>query len=39
MAGIGKEEGLCTKALNSVKERLDSKYGIVLNNPASQDTI
>jgi cellobiose phosphorylase len=34
MAGIGKEEGLCTKALNSVKERLDSKYGIVLNNPA-----
>jgi cellobiose phosphorylase len=34
MAGIGKEEGLCVKALNSVKERLDSKYGIVLNNPA-----
>ena len=34
MAGIGKEEGLCTKALDSVKERLDSKYGIVLNNPA-----
>jgi cellobiose phosphorylase len=34
MAGIGKEEGLCTRALNSVKERLDSKYGIVLNNPA-----
>ena len=34
MAGIGKEEGLCTKALNAVKERLDSKYGIVLNNPA-----
>jgi cellobiose phosphorylase len=34
MAGIGKEEGLCEKALNSVKERLDSKYGIVLNNPA-----
>jgi cellobiose phosphorylase len=34
MAGIGKEEGLCTKALNSVNERLDSKYGIVLNNPA-----
>lgn len=34
MAGIGKEEGLCKKALDSVKERLDSKYGIVLNNPA-----
>jgi cellobiose phosphorylase len=34
MAGIGKEEGLCTKALDAVKERLDSKYGIVLNNPA-----
>ena len=34
MAGIGKEEGLCTKALNAVKERLDCHYGIVLNNPA-----
>lgn len=34
MAGIGKEEGLVKKALDSVKERLDSKYGIVLNNPA-----
>jgi len=34
MAGIGKEEGLCTKALESVKERLDTQYGIVLNNPA-----
>ena len=34
MAGIGQEEGLCAKALDSVKERLDSKYGIVLNNPA-----
>jgi len=34
MAGIGKEEGLCTQTLDSVKERLDSKYGIVLNNPA-----
>lgn len=33
MAGIGKEEGLCTKALESVKERLDCEYGIVLNNP------
>jgi len=34
MAGIGQEDGLCAKALDSVKERLDSKYGIVLNNPA-----
>jgi cellobiose phosphorylase len=34
MAGIGIEEGFCIKALNAVKERLDSKYGIVLNNPA-----
>ena len=34
MAGIGKEEGLCKKALDSVKERLDCEHGIVLNNPA-----
>ena len=34
MAEIGKEEGLVEKALNSVKERLDCEYGIVLNNPA-----
>jgi cellobiose phosphorylase len=34
MAEIGKEEGLCEKALDSVKERLDCDYGIVLNNPA-----
>lgn len=34
MAGIGKEEGLIEKALDSVKERLDCKHGIVLNNPA-----
>jgi len=34
MAGIGKEEGLCVQALDSVKERLDSEFGIVLNNPA-----
>ncbi|MGV8829764.1 MAG: GH36-type glycosyl hydrolase domain-containing protein [Breznakibacter sp.] len=33
MAGIGKEEGMVEKALNSVKERLDCEYGIVLNNP------
>jgi cellobiose phosphorylase len=34
MAGIGKEEGLVEKALDSVKERLDCEHGIVLNNPA-----
>lgn len=34
MAGIGQEEGLVKKALDSVKERLDTPYGIVLNNPA-----
>jgi len=34
MAGIGKEEGMIEKALDSVKERLDCEYGIVLNNPA-----
>ena len=34
MAGIGLKEGLCDKALDSVKERLDSEHGIVLNNPA-----
>jgi|WetSurMetagenome_2_1015567.scaffolds.fasta_scaffold00319_17 cellobiose phosphorylase len=34
MAGIGKEEGLCVKALDAVKERLDCEHGIVLNNPA-----
>ncbi|MBN1416603.1 MAG: glycosyl transferase [Bacteroidales bacterium] len=34
MAGIGKEEGMCEKALDSVKEHLDCKQGIVLNNPA-----
>ncbi|MBN1925946.1 MAG: glycosyl transferase [Prolixibacteraceae bacterium] len=34
MAGIGKDEGLCKRALDSVKERLDCEYGIVLNNPA-----
>jgi len=34
MAGIGKEEGFCTKALNAVKERLDCQHGIVMNNPA-----
>ena len=34
MAGIGIEEGLAEHALQSVKERLDSKYGIVLQQPA-----
>ena len=34
MAGIGKEEGMVEKAMNSVKERLDCEHGIVLNNPA-----
>jgi len=34
MAGIGLEDGLCEKALDSVKERMDTEFGIVLNNPA-----
>ena len=34
MARVGAEEGLCDKALDSVKERLECPYGIVLNNPA-----
>ncbi len=34
MAGIGKETGEAAKALESVQERLDTKYGIVLLNPA-----
>ena len=34
MAGIGMEEGMAEKALDSVKERLDCDYGIVLNNSA-----
>lgn len=33
MAGIGVKEGLAEKALNSVIDRLDTKYGIMLNNP------
>ena len=33
MAGIGLEEGMVTRALDSVKERLDCEHGIVLNNP------
>jgi cellobiose phosphorylase len=34
MAGIGLEEGMVQRALDSVKERLDCEHGIVLNNPA-----
>lgn len=34
MAGIGVKTGEAKKALDSVKERLDTRYGIVLNNPA-----
>jgi cellobiose phosphorylase len=33
MAGIGVRGGQARKALDSVKERLDTKYGVVLNNP------
>jgi cellobiose phosphorylase len=33
MAGIGVASGEAKKALDSVKERLDTRYGIVLNNP------
>ena len=34
MAGIGVEGGEAEKALRSVRERLDTKYGIVLQQPA-----
>jgi cellobiose phosphorylase len=34
MAGVGREEGLTQKALDSVKKYLDSEHGIVLNYPA-----
>ena len=34
MAGIGKESGQAAQALKSVEERLDTKYGIVLLQPA-----
>ncbi len=33
MARVGAEEGLCDKALDSVKKHLDCPHGIVLNNP------
>lgn len=37
LAGIGVKEGLAEKALNSVKERLDTKYGVMLLQPAYKD--
>jgi cellobiose phosphorylase len=34
MAGIGVEEGLAHRALESVREHLDTRYGILLHYPA-----
>jgi cellobiose phosphorylase len=34
LAGIGVQEGLAKKALDSVKEKLDTKYGIMILQPA-----
>ena len=34
LAGVGVEEGLAKKALDSVKERLDTKYGVMILQPA-----
>ena len=34
MAGLGKESGKDILTMNSVKKYLDTKYGLVLNNPA-----
>ena len=34
LAGIGVKEGLAQKALDSVKEKLDTKYGIMILQPA-----
>ena len=34
MAGIGRESGQAAQALKSVEERLDTKYGVVLHQPA-----
>ncbi|MDD2960138.1 MAG: glycosyl transferase [Lachnospiraceae bacterium] len=34
LAGIGVKEGLAEKALKSVQEKLDSKYGIMILQPA-----
>jgi len=37
MAGIGVEDGRAVRALDSVKERLDTPHGIVLLNPAYRE--
>jgi cellobiose phosphorylase len=34
LAGVGVEEGLAKKALDSVKEKLDTKYGVMILQPA-----
>ena len=34
LAGVGVKEGLAEKALASVKERLDTKYGVMILQPA-----
>ena len=34
LAGIGVKEGVAEKALNSVKEKLDTKYGVMILQPA-----
>ena len=34
LAGVGVKEGLARKALDSVKERLDTKYGVMILQPA-----
>ena len=34
MAGIGKENGMAEKALKSVEKHLDTKYGIIILQPA-----
>ncbi|MDE5997188.1 MAG: glycosyl transferase, partial [Muribaculaceae bacterium] len=39
MAGIGLEEGLVEKSLDSVKKYLDCEHGLVLNNPAFTEYI
>ena len=33
MAGIGKDTGEAEQAMQSVQERLETKYGVMLNNP------
>ena len=39
MAGIGQEEGMVEKALDSVKKYMDTPHGIVLLNPAYTEYI